>query len=75
MLLADFAKNKKMKNHGLTRFAFSTFLTFCFLDSKVKKSKNHDFSKGVIIIVHGFGKKFDIFPCFYFWQNQPAKCV
>ena len=47
-----------------------------FLESKIrklKKSKNQDFSKGVI--VHGFGKNFEIFPCFYIWQDQPAKCV
>ena len=43
-----------------------------FLESKIrklKKSKNHDFSKGVS---PWFGQKFGIFPCFYFWQNQPA---
>ena len=48
-----------------------------FLDSKIrklKKSKNLDnFSKGVL--VHGFCQKFEIFPCFYIWQDQPAKCV
>ena len=44
-----------------------------FLDSKMrklKKSKNHDFSKGVS---PWFGEKFGIFLCFYFWQNQPAR--
>ena len=43
-----------------------------FLESKIrklKKSKNHDFSKGVR---PWFGQKFGIFPSFYFWQNQPA---
>ena len=30
------------------------------------------FSKG---LVYGFGQKFEIFPCFYFWQNQTGKCV
>ena len=24
---------------------------------------------------HGFCQKFEIFPSFYFWQSQPAKCV
>ena len=24
---------------------------------------------------HGFRQKFEIFPSFYFLQNQPAKCV
>ena len=24
---------------------------------------------------HGFRQKFEIFLCFYFWQNQPAKCL
>ena len=45
-----------------------------FLDSKIKKlknSKNQDFSKGVI--VHGFGKKIEIFPPFYFRLNRPGK--
>ena len=23
----------------------------------------------------GYGQKFEIFPCFYFWQDQPPKCV
>ena len=48
-----------------------------FLDFKIrklKKSKNRDFSKGVIISPW-LWKKFEIFPCFYFWQDQPAKCV
>ena len=43
-----------------------------FLNSKIrklKKSKNCDFSKGVSL---WFGQKFGIFPCCYFWQNQPA---
>ena len=47
-----------------------------FLDykkEKVKKVKNWDFSKGVI--VHGFDQKFENFPSFYFWQNQRGKCV
>ena len=36
-----------------------------FLVSKIKKE-----------LVHGFGKKFEIFPCLYFWQGyQPAKCA
>ena len=24
---------------------------------------------------HGFRQKFEIFPSFYFWQNEPAKCA
>ena len=46
-----------------------------FLDYKkqnVKKSKIRIFPKG---LVHGFGQKIEIFPSFYFWQNQLAKCV
>ena len=46
-----------------------------FLDSKIrklKKSKNQDFSKGVS---PWLWKKFEIFPCFYFCQDQPPKCV
>ena len=39
---------------------------------KLKKSKSRDFPKR---IVHGFDKKFAIFPSFYFWQNQKGKCV
>jgi len=42
-----------------------------FLDSKIRKSKklmNWDFS-------YGFGQKFEIFPCFYFCQNQTGKRV
>ena len=47
-----------------------------FLDPKItklKKSKIWYFSKGVSPWF--FVKNFKIFPCFYFWQNQPAKCV
>ena len=47
-----------------------------FLDYKKQKVKKVEksgfFPRG---LVHGFGKKFDIFPCFYFWQDQPPKCV
>ena len=46
-----------------------------FLDykkKKFKKSKNRDFSKG---LVHGFGQKLVIFPNFYFRENRPRKCV
>ena len=39
---------------------------------KLKKSKNGIFPKE---LVHGFGQKFENLPSFYFWQNQPAKCV
>ena len=47
-----------------------------FLDPKItklKKSKIWYFSKGVSPWF--FYQKFDSFPCFYFWQNQPAICV
>ena len=43
----------------------------CFQDyknEKLKKSKNWDISKG---LVHGFGQKCEIWPCFYFSQNKP----
>ena len=46
-----------------------------FLDyknKKLKKSKNWDFSKG---LVHGFGQKLVIFLDFYFRENKPEKCV
>ena len=46
-----------------------------FLDyknRKLKKSKIGIFPKG---LVHGFIQKFEIFPPFYFWQNQRGKCV
>ena len=26
-------------------------------------------------LVHGFGRKFDIFPSFFFSQYRPGKCV
>ena len=34
---------------------------------KLKKSKNWDFSKG---LVHGFGQKVKMWPCFCFSQNK-----
>ena len=34
---------------------------------KFKKSKNWDFSKG---LVHGFGQKVKMWPCFCFSQNK-----
>ena len=40
----------------------------CFQDyknEKLKKSKNWDISKG---LVHGFGQKCEIWPCFFFRQ-------
>ena len=45
-----------------------------FLDykKKIKKVKNWDFSNGVS---PRFGQKFENFPCFYYCQNQLAKCV
>ena len=27
------------------------------------------------VLVRGFGQKFEIFPCFYFWQNQTQENV
>ena len=42
----------------------------CFQDyknEKLKKSKNWDFSKG---LVHGFGQKCKMWPCFCFSQNK-----
>ena len=35
----------------------------CYKHRKITKSKNWDFLKG---LVHGFGQKLAIFPCFYF---------
>ena len=47
-----------------------------FLDYKKQKVKKVEksgfFQRG---LVHGFGQKFEISPCFYFWQDQLAKCV
>ena len=46
-----------------------------FLDykkQKVKTVKIGIFPKG---LVHGFDKKFENFPSFYFWQNARGKCL
>ena len=48
-----------------------------FWDYKKQKVKKVD-KIGIFLegLVHGFGEKFEIiFPSFYFWQSQPAKCV
>ena len=37
-----------------------------------KSRKIESFRKG---LVHGFGPKLAIFPCFYFGQYRPGKCV
>ena len=37
-----------------------------------KSRKIESFPKG---LVHGFGPKLAIFPCFYFGQYRPGKCV
>ena len=39
-----------------------------YKNKKLKKSKNWDISKG---LVHGFGQKCEIWPCFYFSRNKP----
>ena len=47
-----------------------------FLDykkQKVKKVEKSGFFPREL--VHGFGQKFEIFSCFYFWQDELAKCV
>ena len=41
-------------------------------NKKLKSPKIGIFPKGLL---HGFGQKFENFPSFYYWQNQPAKCV
>ena len=42
-------------------------------NKKLKKSKNSDFfAEG---LAHAFGPKLAIFPCFYFRQYSPGKCV
>ena len=41
---------------------------------KVKKVENWYFSKGVSPI-KVFGQQFEIFPSFYYCQNQLSKCV
>ena len=42
-----------------------------FLDYKKQKLKKVEKSG----FFHGVGQKFEIFPCFFFWQDQPPKCV
>ena len=42
-----------------------------YKNKKFNKSKNWDFSKG---LVHGFGQKLVIFPDFYFRENRQEKC-
>ena len=37
-----------------------------------KNRKIEIFPKG---LVHGFGQKCKMWPCFYFSQNKPKKCV
>ena len=39
-------------------------------NNKLKKSKNWNFSKG---LVHGFGQKLDLFPSLYLKQNRARK--
>ena len=66
----------------LARSASKMCLTF-FLESEkasldykkreLKRSKNHDFSKGVS--PYGFGEQFEIFPCFPFWQKNSQQNV
>ena len=46
-----------------------------FLDSKMKTFKIRRIGIFPEELVHGFGKKFEILPRFYFWEDQPAKCV
>ena len=40
--------------------------------TKFKKSKNWDFSNW---LTHGFSQKMAIFPCLFFRQYRPGKCV
>ena len=44
--------------------------SFDYKNNKLKKSKNWDFSKG---LVHGFGQKLDLFPSLYLKQNRARK--
>ena len=43
-----------------------------YKNTKLKKSKHWDFSKG---LVHGLNRKFEKFPCSYCSQNKPTKGV
>ena len=43
---------------------------FTIKNKKLKSPKIGIFPKGLL---HGFGQKFENFPSFYYWQNQPAK--
>ena len=43
------------------------------LESQKAFFKKGPFSKGAA--VGPLAKKLKFFPCFYFWQNQPAKCI
>ena len=56
----------------LTIFYKGTKLFQTIKNRKLKKSKIGIFPKG---LVHGFGEKFELFPSFYYWQNQLAKRV
>ena len=47
-------------------------LFYTMKNKKLKSPKIGIFPKGLL---HGFGQKFENFPSFYYWQNQPAKCV
>ena len=46
-----------------------------FLDSKIRKLKSPRIRIFPKELVNGFRQKFEIFPCFNFWQSQSAKCV
>ena len=43
-----------------------------YKNNTFKKSKNWIFPKG---LTHGFGQKMAIFPCLFFRQYRPGKCV
>ena len=47
-------------------------LFYTVKNKRLKSPKIGIFPKGLL---HGFGQKFENFPSFYYWQNQPAKYV
>ena len=47
-------------------------LFYTIKNKRLKSSKIGIFPRGLL---HGFDQKFENFPSFYYWQNQPAKCV
>ena len=66
------SKITKLKKSKFLFFARSTS-KMCF-DVILESQKAFlDYKKQKVKKVHGFGKKFEIFPCFYFLQKTASK--